>query len=90
MLLPKSKPLTFDSAVTTLDVILAEISCILEAAVSGYSINSFNDISEFYTVMFCDSKIALQMRFKHTKASYIGNFGIAPHFVSVLNHKISD
>ena len=33
--------------------------------------------------MFLDSKIASRMRL------YIANFGIAPHFVSVLNHKIS-
>ena len=27
------------------------------------------------------------MRLKHTKACYITNFWIAPHFVSVLNHE---
>ena len=39
--------------------------------------------------MFPDSKIASQMRLKHTKACYITNFWIALHFVSVLNHEIS-
>ena len=39
--------------------------------------------------MFPDSKIASQTRLKHTKACYIANFGIAPHFISVLNHEIS-
>ena len=28
------------------------------------------------------------MRLKHTKACYIANFGISPHFASVLNHEI--
>ena len=28
------------------------------------------------------------MRLRRTKASYIVNFGIGPHFVSVLNYKI--
>ena len=37
--------------------------------------------------MFPDTKIASQMRLKHTKACYITNFWIAPHFVSVLNHE---
>ena len=39
--------------------------------------------------MFSNSKIASQMRLKHTKASYITNFWMAPHFVSVLNHESS-
>ena len=29
------------------------------------------------------------MRLQHTKACYINNFRIAPHFVSVLNHESS-
>ena len=48
--------------------------------------NSLNDISESFTVMFPYSKTTSQMRRKHT---YIANFGIAPHFVSVLNHEFS-
>ena len=51
--------------------------------------NSVNDIFESFTVMFPDSKTALQMRLKRTKTSYIANVGIAPHFVSVLNEEIS-
>ena len=76
----KSKQLTLDSAVTSSDFILAEIRWILKAVVSGYSMNSLNEISESLTVMFPDSKIALQMRRKRTKASYIANFTTAPDF----------
>ena len=39
--------------------------------------------------MFPDSKIASQMRLKHTKPCDITNFCIAPHFVSVLNNERS-
>ena len=51
--------------------------------------NSVNDVYESLTAIFPDSKTAPQMRLKHTKASYIANFGLAPHVVSVLNHEIS-
>ena len=51
--------------------------------------NSVNDVSESLTAIFPDSKTALHMRLKHTKASYIANFGVVPHVVSVLNHEIS-
>ena len=74
---PKSKQLNLDSAVTTSGVILAERRWVLKTIVNGYSINYLNDISETFTVMFPDSKIASQMRLKRTKASYVDNFGIA-------------
>ena len=39
--------------------------------------------------MLPDSKIASQMRLEHSKNCYKVNFGIVPHFASVLNHEIS-
>ena len=59
----------------------------LKAFFSGNSINFLDDISESFTVMFPDSKIASQMRLKLLPD--VANFGIAHHFVSVLNDEIS-
>ena len=39
--------------------------------------------------MFPNSKIASQIKLKHTKACYVANFRIAPHFILILNLEIS-
>lgn len=83
-----SKQMTLKSAVNLSDVVLAEIRWVLKAVVSGYSMNSLNDVTESFSAMFPDSSIASQMTLKRTKASYIANFGIAPHFISMLNNQI--
>ena len=65
----------------------AEIVWALQSVLSGYSNNSYADISKVFTCMFPDIKIAKSFELGATKLKYFINFGIAPYFRDTLyNH----
>ena len=65
----------------------AEIVWALQSVLSGYSNNSYADISKIFTCMFPDVKIAKSFELGATKLKYFINFGIAPYFRDTLyNH----
>ena len=66
--------------VKDIDIIKAQVIWLLKMIDSGYSTNSSDNIIECFKVMFPDSSIAQKMDMHRTKASYIINHGLAPHF----------
>ena len=64
-------------------------SCAITSIVSGYSSNSGDDIAQIVKAMFPDSKVAANLKLGRTKTMYIANYGLAPHFITLLYDAIS-
>ena len=57
---------------------------------SKYSMNSFSNSGDFFSVMFPDSDIAKRFHCGHTKADYVTHFGLMPYFDELILSKLSD
>ena len=68
---------------------MAEVRWALKTVMSHYSLNSAQDITDVFRMMFPDSKIAQQMSCGATKLSYLITFGIAPFFKKELLRDVS-
>ena len=68
----------------------AEILWTLESISAGYSNNSCTDIAGLFQQMFPDSHITKSVQLGPTKLKYLTNFGIAPHFKSILLENIKE
>lgn len=80
----KQMTLRFNSADFVVDRWKTEIMWALKCVVCDWSINSAEEISDLFKVMFSDSLITSEYRMSHTRLSYLINFGIAPHFHQLL------
>ena len=79
---------TLDHLIEQTGVTTAEILWTLQAVMSGYSINSCDDVVELFTKMFPDSDIAKKMKLGRTKIGYIINYGLGPYFKKVMIQSI--
>ena len=68
----------------------AEILWLLKSTSAGYSNNSCVNNAELFRSMFPDSKIAQSFKLGSTKLKHLTNFGIAPHYKSVLLERVKD
>ena len=66
----------------------AEIIWALKTVMSNYSNNSGTILNRLFLCLFPDSKIALLIGLGPRKLKYIVTFGIAVHFIEILNEKI--
>ena len=66
----------------------AEIMWILKMVLNHFSFRSASEIGEVFEKMFPDSSIAKQFSMGYDKASYMLNFGIAPHLETILLEKL--
>ena len=83
---------TLDSFVSDDKVVDAEIRWVLKNVMSTYSFRSSYDIAELFAKMFPDRAIAnaKSFRLKKDKCIYFLNYGIAPHFQSLLLTGVND
>ena len=77
------------TVIKDMDVIKAQVIWLLKSVDSGYSTRSSDDILNCFRAMFPDSKIAQSIKMKKDKASYILNYGLAPHFKDMLMSEIN-
>ena len=76
---------TLDSNIVNKDVTTSEIIWTLKSVVSGFSNNSCDDFAPTLRAMCPDSKLAKEFKLGRTKLMYLVNYGIAPHFKSLLD-----
>lgn len=70
------------------DVTSAEAIWALQVVTGKMSLNSCDETSLAFKIMFPDSKIAQSFTMGKTKAAYVINHGLAPHFQEVLQSNI--
>ena len=75
---------TIELATNNVEHTKAEILWTLKATSAGYSNNSCTNNAKLFQLMFPDSKISQSFKLGPTKLKYLTNFGIAPHYKSVL------
>ena len=68
----------------------AEIKWCLENVVSSYSFYSCDGLADLFSSMFPDSTIAEKFCLQKDKCAYFINYGIAPHFCSILMNHVKD
>ena len=61
----------------------------MKTIVSGFIMNSVDDICDTFQKMFPHSDIATRMKLGCTKATSIANFGILPYVLMLLHDSIS-
>ena len=83
-----SKQVTRDGKINNNEATYAEIRLVLKA-VSGFSMNSVDDVCDTFQKMFPDSDIATRMKLGRTKATYIANFGILSYVLMLLHDSIN-
>ena len=74
-----SEHLNLDGKINNNEVTYAEIRWVLKTIVSGFSMNSVDDVCDTFQKIFPDSDIATRMKLGRTKEIYIANFEILPH-----------
>ena len=79
-----SKISTLDSYIMSDSVTDAEIRWTLKNVLSCFSFRSCDDLSGLFKAMFLDSAIAEKFSLQKDKCAYYLNYGIAPHFRSIL------
>ena len=67
---------------------MAEISWATKVITNHYSYKSCENIGAFFQTMFPDSDITKQFTCGEKKATYLGTFGIAPHFLPLMKERI--
>ena len=75
---------TLDSYILPDAVTDAEIRWTLKNVLSSFSFRSSDGLSDLFKSMFPDSAIAQKFTLQKDKCAYYINYGIAPHFRSVL------
>ena len=81
---------TLDKFVVTEATTDAEISWCLKIVVSSYSFGSCDGLADMFRSMFPDSTIAEKFCLQKGKCAYFINYGIAPHFHSILMNNVKD
>ena len=76
--------MTLTSYVSQTGVLTAETLWILQAIMSGYSVNSCDGLGELFKAMFPDSEIAQKMKLGRTRIGYIINYGLGPYFKKLM------
>ena len=57
---------------------------------SKYSMNSFSNSGNLFSVMFPDSDIAKRIHCGYSKADYVAHFGLMPYFDELMLSKLSN
>ena len=83
-----SKQVTRDGKINNNEATYAEIRLVLKT-VSGFTMNSVDDVCDTFQKMFPDSDIATRMRLGRTKATYIANFRILSYVLMLLHDSIN-
>ena len=83
-----SNQTVIDGFVTKTEKTKAEVIWMLKSVISGFSNRSCEGLSNTFTSMFPDSKIAKEFALGRQKAMYLSTFGIAPYFKSLLKSEV--
>ena len=74
----------------TEDVRKAEIIAAVDMVENHYSFKSMENKASLFRIMFPDSAIAAKFSLGVDKCRYLVNFGIAPHFLEMLQKSVSN
>ena len=81
---------TLDEFVVPKGATDAEIRWCLKNVVSSYSFCSCDGLADQFRSMFPDSTIVVKFCLQKNKCAYFINYGIAPHFLSILMKNVKD
>ena len=81
---------TLDKFVVSEAATDAEIMWVLKNVVSSYSFCSCDGLTDLFGSMFPDSTIAEKVCLQKDKCAYFIDYGITPHFRSILMNNLND
>ena len=83
-----SQQTTLDLVVHAKEELQTEIRWFIAAVMYNLSSNAASNMTQLFSSLFPDSKVAKDVTLGRTKISYIMNFGLAPYFKSLLTEEI--